>query len=39
MVWESGAAYDGMWVDGHKNGYGTMVYSDGTVYEGDWVNN
>lgn len=35
---ESGAIYEGEWIDGKKDGYGTQQWIDGTIYEGFWEN-
>jgi hypothetical protein len=31
--------YEGNFLDGKKNGYGTYKFLDGSVYEGNWVDN
>ena len=33
----SGKSYQGDWLDGKKNGHGTMIWRNGDRYEGDWV--
>ena len=33
------SVYAGNYVDGQKNGLGTMTYADGSVYTGDWEEN
>ena len=32
-------SYTGSWVNGMRQGYGVMAYSNGTRYEGSWVHN
>lgn len=34
---ELGNEYEGQFVNGLYNGYGTMLYADSTMYEGTWV--
>ncbi|KAG2498462.1 hypothetical protein HYH03_003716 [Edaphochlamys debaryana] len=31
--------YDGDWIQGRREGYGTRVYNTGETYAGDWVSN
>ena len=32
-----GGRYEGQWVDGKREGEGTMTYADGSVYCGKWI--
>lgn len=32
----SGAVYSGQWLDGKRNGHGTMTWPEGTRFEGNW---
>ena len=34
----SGVVYSGKWVDGEKNGLGTLDFGDGTSYTGEFKN-
>ncbi len=38
MSYPNRDTYEGMWINGKKNGQGTYYYSDGTVYEGNFIN-
>ena len=33
---ESGAVYEGEWLDGVRDGYGRQEWPDGSKYEGEW---
>ena len=33
------ARFEGKYKDGHKTGYGRMVYPNGDIYEGEWFEN
>lgn len=38
LTWASSKnEYDGEWIKGKKNGYGTMVYADKSIYSGNWT--
>jgi hypothetical protein len=36
-VYANGNVYEGEWVDGRINGFGTLTYADGDKYIGLWV--
>ena len=38
ITYPNGDVYDGVLVDGKKEGYGKMTYANGDVYNGPWVN-
>ena len=38
LIWSNNKYY-GDWVNGRRNGFGIMNYSDGSKYEGEWINN
>jgi len=33
---QEGVEYQGEWVDGMRDGTGTLTYKNGSVYEGQW---
>ena len=35
---EEKVSYEGSWVNGEREGYGTMIWKDGRKYEGNWKN-
>ena len=39
MALSDGSYYSGCWLDGKRNGYGDMVFSNGDSYFGEWSNN
>ena len=36
QIWPDGSLYDGEYVNGEKEGYGTFDWMDGQLYKGDW---
>lgn len=38
-TYSDGAVYNGEFVDGKRDGKGTLTYSDGSVYSGEWKKN
>ena len=39
FVFESGARYNGQWLNNMRHGFGVQVWPDGARYEGFWKNN
>lgn len=39
FVFESGARYNGQWMNNMRHGFGVQVWPDGARYEGYWKNN
>lgn len=40
QIWENGKkSYEGDWVNGKKNGIGTMRVDDHYIYEGEYIDN
>ena len=37
--WPDGARYDGIYVDGKKEGKGRLTFADGSYYEGEFHTN
>ena len=37
MTQANGDTYQGQWLNGMANGYGTFVDSQGSTYEGEWM--
>lgn len=37
MTHTDGDIYQGDWVNGKANGYGTFIDDEGSIYEGPWV--
>lgn len=35
---KNGATYQGQWLNGQRDGYGTQLWPDGSRYEGQWQN-
>ena len=38
MTFADGGFYDGDWIKGKKEGFGTFRYANGSVYVGEWKN-
>lgn len=38
VVADDGGIYDGVWVNGRRNGYGVQIFPGGDRYEGGWRN-
>ena len=36
VVYNDGSSYDGEWLNGYQDGYGTYVWPNGEKYEGEW---
>ena len=36
MFYIDGSLYEGQWVNGLRNGFGTMIYETGEKYQGKW---
>src|SRR5699024_10686451 len=38
-IWPNGDAYNGMWEENERTGYGTYFFTNGDVYSGMWEGN